>query len=462
MDDKARAELMAAIAGWQNQDARHHLHPFTDPALMDQVPPFIIDSAAGMYVGGQGVRLLDAMGGLGCVNIGYGRPDMADIAADTIRTLSYYHCFSAASNPYAAELAARIAALAPGALNHVFFANSGSEANETLLKMIRLYWSRKGQPERRAIISRDYSYHGSTMATTVLNGQQAMIAPFGLSPADMDVHHVMAPFWYRHGGDLNAEQFADQAIAAVAGKIDALGPETVAAVFAEPVQATAGVIIPPDAYLPRLAELCRMHGILLVADEVVCGFGRTGAWFAQETFGFEADMMTLAKGLSSAYAPISAAVVSDAVLDVIKGTEREVFQHGFTTSAHPVMAALALKNIDILAQEDLVKRTRDSIGPYFASKLKELENRPLVGEVRATGLMAGVEIAKNKTTREQYLLDMAVCDKVSQACLMRGVIVRPVGNAIVICPPLIIQRGEVDYIVRAMGEALEEVSGQLD
>ncbi|MFC4348163.1 aminotransferase [Kordiimonas lipolytica] len=454
LSDQAILEQLQAL------DRMHHLHPFTDPQAVKKAAPFVIEQAKGAYITGQEIRLLDAMAGLGCVNIGYGREEMADVAVEAIRTLSYYHSFSAVSNPYAAALAGKIASLAPAGLNKVFFANSGSEANETLIKLAYLYWRRKGQPSKRILISRDYSYHGSTLATTRLNGNAPMIEDFGLAGGD-DVLQATSPFWYRCGGDLEPEEFGLAAARDVEKKILEAGAENVAAVIAEPIQGTMGAIVPPDSYWPELSRICTEHDVLLIADEVVTGFGRTGHWFAQETFGFEADMMALAKGLSSGYAPISAAVISDEIADVIED-KGGVLHHGFTTSGHPLASALALKNIEIIETEGHVEKVHADIGPYFSKKLKTLEDHPLVGEVRVSGLIAGVELAKDKRSREQYPLEASVCNHVGQMALVRGLIVRPAGNVVVLCPPFIITHAEVDFLVGVMRDALDETQRALE
>jgi putrescine---pyruvate transaminase len=454
MDQKTSMPEGGTLEELQALDQAHHMHPFTAASAMRDAPPFVVDSAEGAYISGQGIKLLDMMAGLGCVNVGYGRKELADTAQRSMETLCYYHSFSAVSNPTAAALAGRLATLAPDGMNKVFFANSGSEANETVLKLINFYWRKKGQPEKRIIITRDYAYHGSTIATTALNGNPAMIEPFGLD--ESNVERVMAPFWYRHGGDHSPEEFGKIAAKAVEDKILEVGAENVAAMFIEPVQGTMGAIVPPDGYLAEVERICRAHDVLLVADEVVTGLGRTGHWFAQETLGFTADIMTLAKGLSSAYLPISAVIVHDSVAEVLEEGEH-VFQHGFTTSAHPVAAAVALRNLDIIEDENLVGKIRDDLGPYFLKKLQELEDHPLVGEVRACGLFAGIELAKNKETREQYALELGVCDHIGQGALMRGLIVRPCGNVLVLCPPFIINHAEIDFTVDVLKQALDDV-----
>lgn len=312
---------------------------------------------------------------------------------------------------------------------------------------------------KKIIISRDYAYHGSTIATTLLNGNKAMIDDFGLE-VGKDVTHATAPFWYRLGGDMSPEEFGLAAARDIEAKILEAGADNVAAFFGEPIQGTLGAVVPPASYWPEVERICRKHDVLLVTDEVVTGFGRTGHWFAQETFGFKADMMALAKGLSSAYLPISAAVISDEVAEVIEGAEA-VLQHGFTTTGHPVTAAVALRNIQVLEDEGLVDRIRDDVGPYFTKILKSLESHPLVGEARVCGLMAGIELVRDKATRTQYPLELGICEHIGQACLVRGLIVRPVGNALVLCPPFIISHAEIDFIGNVLKEALDDVHNAL-
>ena len=450
--DKADA---LSIDELQALDRRHHIHPYTDPGALRSAPPFIIESAEGSYVQGQSIRLLDMMAGLGCVNIGYGRQEMADVAAEAMKNLSYYHSFAAVTNPAAAELSEKIANLSPGSLNKVFFANSGSEAIETIGKLIRLYWRRKGKPNKNIFISRDLSYHGSTMFAASLNGLQAMHKPFGLNEHDA-VQYAASPFWYRFGGGSDLEAFGHLAAQSIEDKILAVGADKVAAVFGEPIQGTLGAIIPPMSYWPAVEKICNKHNVLLVADEVLTGCGRTGHWFAQETFGFQADIMAISKGLSSGYQPISAAVFSDEIAEVIEN-EDSVLQHGFTTSAHPVSTAIALKNIEILEREKLVERIKTDIGPKFSAALKTLEDHELVGEVRSCGLIAAIEIAKNKETREQFPIEVGIDNHIANHIMMQGVIVRPAGNVLVLCPPYIISEAEIDIAVDAIRSGLDSV-----
>ena len=440
----------------QTYDRQHHMHSFTDPNALKQAPPFIIDSAEGCYVTGQNIKLLDAMAGLGCVNIGYGRKELAEAAEHVLSKLSYYHSFAAVTNPYAAALSKKIADLAPEGMNKVFMANSGSEAVETALKLVSLYWQKKGQPSRKAIITREYAYHGSTIATAALNGNAEMASQFGYSdPAP--ILRAKAPYWYREGGDMTPDEFGIAAAKSVEDLILEAGPENVAAFIGEPVQGTMGIIVPPATYWPEVERICRKYGVLLIADEVVSGFGRTGHWFGQQAFGFKADIMTLAKGLSSSYLPVAATVISDEVANVMEDS-MGLLQHGFTTSGHPVTCAVALRNLDLIEQEGMVEAIRDDKGPYFEKVLnRALADHPLVGEVRVCGLMAAFELAKNKETREQYPLEVAVCDHVGQQALMRGLIARAVGNVVVMCPPFIITHAEMDMIAAVLKEACDNI-----
>lgn len=448
-----------SIEALQALDRRHHIHPYTDPGALRTAPPFIVESAEGSYIQGQNISLLDMMAGLGCVNIGYGRQEMADVAAKTMKELSYYHSFAAVTNPAAAKLSEKIASLSPGSLNKVFFANSGSEAIETIGKLVRLYWRQKGKPNKQIFISRDLAYHGSTMFAASLNGLQSMHRPFGLNQHKM-VYHAATPFWYRFGADSDFEAFGILAAQSIEEKILEVGADKVAAVFGEPIQGTLGAIIPPMSYWPEVEKICKKYDVLLVADEVLTGCGRTGNWFAQETFGFQADIMAISKGLSSGYQPISAAVFSDEVAAVIENQEM-VLQHGFTTSAHPVSTAIALKNIEILERENLVARIKTDIGPKFAAALKTLEDHELVGEVRSCGLIGAIEIAQDKKTHEQFPVEMGIDHHIANHIMMKGVIVRPAGNVLILCPPYIISEEEIDIAVRAIRDGLDTVLGLL-
>lgn len=443
----------------RDADRLHHVHSFTDHKALREGGAFIVERAEGcMLYGEGGIALLDAMAGLGCVNVGYGRKELAAVAAKAMEELAYYHSFQATTHPHAAGLAEKLAEISPDGLDRVFFANSGSEANETIVKMAHAYWRVKGEPKRRLIIARDYAYHGSTMFTASLNGLPQMHEAFGLPLAG--VAHIETPYWYRQGRDLDPMSYGRVAAEALRQKIDAVGKEHVAAFIAEPVQMTSGAITPPEGYWPEIVSICRESGILLIADEVVTGFGRTGYWFAQQHYGFTADFMTCAKGLSSAYQPIAAAIMSDAVADVVLGRPG-AFQHGFTTSGHPVACAVARANIAIIEREGLVAAAAEK-GVYLHKALQEaIGDHPLVGEIRGFGLFAGIEICRDKQTRKQFPLEDGIDTHIANAALMEGVIVRATGNSLVLCPPLIITEAEIDRVAMALASALERVQSAL-
>ncbi len=459
--ESRKASLMPEIRQrLREADRRHHLHPFTDHRLLREQGAVIVEGAKGsrIFLEG-GISLLDAVAGLACVNIGYGRDEMAQAAARAMERLSYYHAFQQVTNPYAAELSAAIAARAPAGLQRVFFSNSGSEANETALKILRAYWRARGEPERRIVIARHHSYHGATLATASLTGLPHMHAGFGLP--DAYTRHVMAPFWYREAqADEDPETFGARAADAVAEEIEQVGARHVAAVIAEPVQVTGGAIVPPATYWPRLAAICREYGIPLILDEVVTGMGRMGSWSAAERFGIRPQIVTLAKGLSSGYQPIGATLVAEEIAEVALESADGAFQHGFTTSAHPVAAAVALENLRILETENLLARA-DALGRRLAEAFARLADNPLVGEIRHSGLIFGIEIVRDKAARRHFPLEQAVCGQVANACLKRGVIVRAVGNALVVTPPFVLTDDEADQLASALAAGLDEVADAL-
>ena len=458
---ESEASLMPEVRHrLREADRLHHLHPFTDHRLLKEQGAVIVESAHGCRITLEGgITLLDAVAGLACVNIGYGREEMAAAAAAAMRRLSYYHAFQQVTNPHAAELAAAIARRAPLADARVFFANSGSEATETALKILRAYWHARGEPERRIVVARRHSYHGATLATAALTGLAHMHAGFGL-PGE-DVAHIPAPYWYREArADEDPETFGRRAADALEEAIARIGARRIAGFIAEPVQVTGGGIVPPASYWPRVQEICRSHDIPIILDEVVTGMGRTGAWFAAEAFGIRPQIVTLAKGLSSAYQPIGATVVAGDVAAVALEGGAGAFQHGFTTSAHPVAAAVALENLRILEQEALLSHVR-RMAARLDTLFKPLRDHPLVGEIRHAGLIFGVEIVRDKAGRRHYPLEMAVCAQVANACLKRGVIVRAVGNALVITPPFVLAEEEAEQLAGALSGAFDEVAAAL-
>ncbi len=448
------------IAELKRLDVKHHLPAQQDYQLIEDMGGSrIITHADGCYINdGDGNRILDGMAGLWCVNVGYGREELVEVAAEQMRELPFYNTFFKTVTPPTVLLAQRIAGLTGGKLQHVFFNTSGSEANDTVFRMVRHYWKVKGEPKRTIFISRWNAYHGSTVAGVSLGGMKGMHAQGDLPIPG--VEHVRQPYWFGEGFGQDKVQFGLDCAAAIEERILAVGPENVAAFIGEPLQGAGGVIIPPDGYWQAVEAICRKYGILLVADEVICGFGRTGEWFGHQTLGFTPDLVPMAKGLSSGYLPISATAVSSDIVEVLKtGGD---FIHGFTYSGHPVCAAVALRNIDIIEREGLVGRTRDDTGPYLAAALARLDEHPLVGEIRSLGLIAGIEIVSKKGTNGRFGgKEGNAGPLVRDRCIANGLMVRGVRDTIVMCPPLIITHQQIDDMVEIIGKSLDQALPEL-
>jgi putrescine aminotransferase len=445
--------LERATHDWQALDARHYLHPFTDFRALAAEGSRVITSADGVYLyDSDGRQILDAMSGLWCVNVGYGRQELAEAAARQMRELPYYNSFFKSAHPPAIELASQLAELTPPQFNRVFFTNSGSEANDTIVRMTRRYWDLLDQSKRQVIISRLNAYHGSTMAGASLGGMAAMHAQGGLPIPD--IVHIEQPYWFENGIDVSPAEYGLRAARRLAEKIEELGPERVAAFIGEPIQGAGGVIIPPETYWPEIQRICREYGILLIADEVICGFGRTGRWFGCEHFDFEPDFMTIAKGLTSGYQPLGGAMVSDRVADVLiaKGGE---FHHGFTWSGHPVACAVAIENLAIMRRERLVERAREDIGPYLQKRWRELADHPLVGEVRGVGMIGALELVAHKGSRTQFRNRGDTGLKCRDHCFANGLVMRAVRDTMIIAPPLVIEQSQVDELVEKARRCLD-------
>ncbi len=442
------------IAELKRLDVAHHLPAQQDYKLIEDMGGSrIVTHAEGCYIyDGDGNRILDGMAGLWCVNIGYGRDELADVAADQMRELPFYNTFFKTATPPTVMLAAKIASLTGGRLPHVFFNASGSEANDTVFRMVRHYWQVKGEPKRKIFISRWNAYHGSTVAGVSLGGMKAMHEQGDLPVPG--VEHVRQPYWFNEGRDMTPEAFGLACAKAIEDKILEVGPENVAAFIGEPAQGAGGVIIPPANYWPEVERIVRKYGILLVCDEVICGFGRTGNMWGHETMGVKPDMIAMAKGLSSGYQPISAVAVSKEIVDVLKtGGD---FVHGFTYSGHPVAAAVALRNIEIMEREHLVERTRDDTGPYLAKMLATLNDHPLVGETRSVGLLGAVEIVADKATGARFGgAEGTAGPMVRDLCIENGLMVRGIRDTIVMCPPLIISHAQIDEMIGIIRKALD-------
>jgi putrescine aminotransferase len=394
------------------------------------------------------------MSGLWCVNVGYGRGELIEAADSQMRELAYYNSFFNSATPKAIELSAFLAGIAPAGLNHVFFNNSGSEANETAMKAARFYWKLKGKPSKTLFLARDYGYHGVTMATASLSGLVEMHPQAGL-PFPGLVERVDGAYWYREAGDLSPEAYSEALIVRLEQRIRKIGPENIAAFIGEPVYGAGGVMTPPPGYWPEVRRLCTQYDILLIADEVVCGFGRTGHWFGSQCFGIEPDIMSTAKGLTSGYLPMSATLLRDELAELLiaKGGE---WVHGFTYSGHPVCAAVALRNLELIRDTGLVERVRDEIGPSFQRRLAELTAHPLVGEARGVGMVAALELVRDKATRERYPDELRIAVRVREACFRRGLIIRAARNCMMMAPPLVMSEAEADEMVGIIAEALDE------
>jgi putrescine---pyruvate transaminase len=442
------------IAELKRIDVAHHLPAQADwQEIEDLGGSRIITHADGCTIhDGDGNRILDGMAGLWCVNIGYGRPELAEVAAAQMKELPFYNTFFKTATPPTVLLAQKIASLTQNRLPHVFFNASGSEANDTIFRMVRTYWQLKGEPKRTIFISRWNAYHGSTVAGVSLGGMKAMHAQGGLPIPGIE--HVRQPYWYGEGRDMSPEDFGKVCAQAIEDKIIDVGPENVAAFIGEPVQGAGGVIIPPANYWPLVEAICRKYGILLICDEVICGFGRTGNMWGHETVGVKPDIIAMAKGLSSGYLPISAVAVSPEIVKVMKtGGD---FVHGYTYSGHPVSAAVALRNIEIIEREGLVERTRNETGPYLANAIATLDDHPLVGETRSVGLLGAVEIVADKASGARFGgKEGSAGPMVRDFCIANGLMVRAIRDSIVMCPPLIISTGQIDDMIGIIRKALD-------
>ncbi|WP_167647986.1 aspartate aminotransferase family protein [Mameliella alba] len=441
----------------QALDAAHHLHPFTHGAGLAEKGARVVTRAEGCWLtDSDGNRILDGMAGLWCVNIGYGRSELADAAHRQMLELPFYNTFFQTTHVPALNLAAKLAELAPGDLNHVFFASSGSEANDTNLRLVRTYWQEKGQPERQVVISRWNAYHGSSVGSGSLGGMKGMHAQGGMPIPG--IHHIDQPNWWSEGGYATPEAFGLERAQALETAILEIGPEKVAAFIAEPIQGAGGVIVPPETYWPEIQRIAKKYGILLIVDEVICGFGRTGNWFGSQTYDIQPDIMTVAKGLSSGYQPIGASIVTDDVAKVIENTE---FNHGYTYSGHPVACAVALENLRILEEEGIVDRVRDETGPYLKERFDSLADHPLVGEVKIVGMMGSLALTPDKVTRAPFAEPGTAGLICRERCFANNLIMRHVYDRMVISPPLVISKDEIDTLVERARKSLDEALEQL-
>ncbi len=437
----------------QALDAAHHMHPFTDNAALAKKGVRIMKSAKGVWLTDtEGHKIIDGMAGLWCVNIGYGRKELAEVAARQMEELAYYNTFFQTSHVPAIALAAKIAEIAPAGMNHVFFAGSGSEANDTNIRMVRRYWDIKGQPEKRIIIARKNGYHGSTMGGGSLGGMSGIHKHGGMIAG---IVHIGQPDWWSEGGDHTPEAFGLARAQELEAMILQLGVENVAAFIGEPIQGAGGVIVPPSTYWPEIQRICDKYGILLIADEVITGFGRTGNWFGSETFGIKPHIMTIAKGLSSGYQPIGGSIVCDEVAEVL-GSHGD-FNHGYTYSGHPVAAAVALENLRIIEEEGIIEHVRTVAHPYLKERWDALTDHPMVGEAKLVGLMGSIALTPDKATRAKFATeDGKVGYLCRERCFANDLIMRHVGDRMIIAPPLVITPTEIDVLMERAKKSLDE------
>ena len=453
---------------WQAADAAHYLHPFTDFKSLAAKGSRVIVSADNIYLrDSDGHKILDAMSGLWCVNVGYGRTELIEAATKQMTTLPFYNSFFQTATPPAIELAELLAKVTPPQFQHVFFSGSGSEGNDTVVRMVRRYWDVLGQPQRSIIISRKNAYHGSTMAGASLGGMSGMHEQGGLPIPG--IVHIEQPFWFELGqGTRSAlthdaekasrDAFGLEAAGWLEDRILQIGADKVAAFIGEPVQGAGGVIVPPDTYWPEIQRICDKYGVLLVSDEVICGFGRTGHWFGCERFGFRPDLMTFAKGVTSGYVPLGGVMVADRIAKVLIEQGGE-FNHGYTYSGHPVACAVALANIRVLQHDGIVDKVRDDTGPYLAEHFATLMDHPLVGEVQTCGLMGAVQLVRDKSTstdkRATFAPELDIGMVCRGHCFGNGLIMRAVGDRMIVAPPLVITRAQIDEMMALIRRCLD-------
>ncbi len=439
----------------QDMDADHHIHPFSNMAELKNRGSRVMVRGEGIFLyDNDGNKFLDAMSGLWCVNIGYGRHELAAAAAHQMQELPYYNTFFGTTHPPVTILSEKISSLAPTNLNHVFFSSSGSEANDTNIRLARHFWTIQGAPEKKIIISRKNAYHGSSIGSASLGGMTAMHSQGGLPIPD--IIHLNQPYWYADGGNLNPNKFGLIRAKELEEKIIEVGAANVAAFIAEPVQGAGGVIIPPETYWPEVQRICRKYDVLLIIDEVICGFGRTGNWFGSDTYSITPDIMTIAKGLSSGYQPIGGSIISDTIAAAFEKNNVE-FNHGYTYSGHPVAAAVALENIRILEAENIIDKVRDTTSLYLKKAWKRLEDHPLVGEARTIGMLGAIELSPDPSTRAPFNAPEGTIGLITrEICIKNGLIMRHVYDKMIISPPLIISEKEIDMLVSIAWSSLDE------
>ena len=447
---------------WQ-KDKDHFIHPWTDFSTFQEQGSMVVAESEGAYIfDSDGKRYLDGIGGLWCVNVGYGRAEIGQAMAEQATKMTYYSSFGHHTTVPVAELSAKLASLAPGPLNHVLYGSGGSMANDTTVRLVHFYFNQPGMPDKKMIITRENGYHGSTYLAMSMTGIDYDHIGFDVIGEPL-IQRVSGPDLYRRPEGTTPEEYTDLLLAEFRTKVESLGPENVAAFFAEPIMGAGGVLVPPPGYLKGMRDLCTEFQVLFVADEVVTAFGRLGHFFASEdVFGIVPDIINSAKGLTSAYAPLSATLISDDIYDVISVPQAEgsVFAHGFTYSGHPVCCAAALANIEIIEREDICGHVR-RVGPYFSERLASLSDLGIVGDVRGSHFMQCVENVADKETKELFDPSVHVGDRVAGACEKRGLIVRPIAHLNVLSPPLVLTVEQIDWMVDVLRDGIIEVQADL-
>jgi len=438
---------------WQDLDRDHYLHPFTDHKDLREKKSRIITRADGVYIyDADGNEILDAMSGLWCVNVGYGRDELVEAAARQLRELPYYNSFFQCAHPPSIELSRTLQEISQPQFNNVFFAGSGSESNDTIVRMVRRYWDILDQPDKQTIISRVNAYHGSTMAGASLSGMKPMHRQGGLPIPG--IVHIDQPYWFGSDRSLSPAEFGLQSAGALKKKIEELGVDNVAAFIGEPIQGAGGVIVPPDTYWPEIQRICDDYGILLITDEVITGFGRLGEWFGADYFEITPDLMPFAKGVTSGYLPLGGVMVADRVAEVLVEQGGEFF-HGYTYSGHPAACAVAIENIRIMQRESLIDRVKTDIGPYLKERWDKLGEHSLVGETRMVGLMGALELVSSKETLERFDEDKGVGKICRDFLIDNGVVMRAVGDTLVVAPPLTLSHEQADDLVEKAWKCLD-------
>ncbi len=438
---------------WQELDRQHYLHPFTDHKDLGRRGTRVITRADGVYIyDSDGKRILDGMSGLWCVSMGYGREELVEAATRQLRELPFYNSFFQCTHPPAIELATLLAELGPPGFQRVFFTNSGSEANDTVIRMVRRYWDLMGEPGRKTIISRKNAYHGSTLGGASLGGMAPAHAQGDLPIPG--IVHIEQPYWYGLGGQEPPADFGVRIARELEARIHALGPERVAAFIGEPVQGAGGVIIPPETYWPEIQRICDRHGILLIADEVITAFGRLGRWWGSEHYGIRPDLIVFAKAVNNGYLPLGGVLVGERVGEALVDRGGE-FLHGFTQSGNPTACAVAIANLRAMQREGIVERVREHTAPAFARRWLSLADHPLVGEARCVGMVGAIELVADKASRARFDIKPSIGERCRYLCVDNGLVMRHVAESMIVAPPLVITDAQLDELVEKAWKCLD-------